>query len=409
MTLLTRVIIVVVLVMGSSVGIAQQNKKWSPPPVLELSALIEEDPAEAAKVIRKSWGEKALRAGTSKWIEKTSVLWGVMSDESVSAYRQEDGEKIGDFVKLNDTGLQVLLKEFPNAVAFNYELKTAAGGKFGPGGSIKIEYYDYTKESQRQEGTPQGKISRHEWNDSRIFPETRREYEVYIPAQYDGSEPAALMVFQDGLRHADPDSSSGLRAPVVFDNLIAAGKMPVTIGIFINPGMKASQKPGSKPGNRSFEYDSLGDQYVRFLLEEIIPHVVKEHDLKLSEDPAMRGIAGGSSGCACAWTAAWERPDKFGKVLGWVGTFVDIRGANAYPSLVRKTERKPIKAALLDGTQDIDNRFGNWPLANQQMEAALKFMDYDYRYWWGNGFHGSRHMAAMMPEMLTWLWAEEVK
>jgi enterochelin esterase-like enzyme len=154
------------------------------------------------------------------------------------------------------------------------------------------------------------------------------------------------------------------------------------------------------------EYDSLGDNYVNFLLEEIIPFVVKEHNLKLSDDPAMWGIAGGSSGCACAWTAAWERPDKFGKVLGWVGTFVDIRGANAYPSLIRKTERKPIRAALLAEENDLDNRFGNWPLANRQMETALDFMDYDYRYWWGPGFHGSRHAAVMLPEILTWLWAE---
>ncbi|MEN8715320.1 MAG: alpha/beta hydrolase-fold protein, partial [Verrucomicrobiales bacterium] len=251
-----------------------------------------------------------------------------------------------------------------------------------------------------------GKLIPHRWTDSKIFPNTERNFLIYIPAQYDGSDPAALMVFQDGLRHAERDSTGGLRAPVVFDNLIASKKMPVTIGIFINPGRFPDQPEGSKPRNRGLEYDSLGDNYVNFLLEEIIPFVVKEHNLKLSDDPAMWGIAGGSSGCACAWTAAWERPDKFGKVLGWVGTFVDIRGANAYPNLIRKTERKPIRAALLGEENDLDNRFGNWPLANRQMETALDFMDYDYRYWWGPGFHGSRHAAVMLPEILTWLWAE---
>lgn len=182
--------------------------------------------------------------------------------------------------------------------------------------------------------------------------------------------------------------------------------MPVTIGIFINPGRLADQPAGGKPKNRSLEYDGLGDDYVTFLLEEIIPFVTKEHDLNLSDRPSDWAIAGGSSGAAAAWTAAWERPDRFGKVLGWVGTFTNIRGANVYPSLIRKTERKPIRAALLGERNDVDNQFGSWPLANKQMETALKFSNYDYRYWWGDGFHGSRHAAVMLPEMLRWLWAK---
>ena len=270
------------------------------------------------------------------------------------------------------------------------------------GGNVKIEHYEYATDSRVQDGVPQGKVHRHEWNDSKIFPNTRREYLVYIPAQYDGSKPAALMVFQDGLRHADPNGP--LRATTVLDNLIAKGDMPVTIGLFINPGRLKSQAPGEKPRNRSVEYDSLGDAYARFLIDEIIPAAVKDHDLKLSEDPENWGIAGGSSGAACAWTVAWERPDKFRKVLSWVGTFVDIRGANAYPSLIRKTERKPIRAYLLDGENDLDNKFGNWPLANLQMEAALEFMGYDYHFHMGNCFHGSNHAGTMLPEMLRWLW-----
>ncbi|MCB1228899.1 MAG: esterase family protein [Verrucomicrobiae bacterium] len=301
-------------------------------------------------------------------------------------------------------GFQALAKTLPNCQWFDYELR-ADGKKIG-GGNLKIEYYDYTPDSLEKPDVPKGTVTQHEWKDSKIFPGTSREYVVYVPAQYDGTKPAALMVFQDGLRHADPNTSNGLHATTVLDNLIAAGDIPVTVGVFINPGRNANQKPDAKPGNRSFEYDSLGDAYVRFLLEEIIPAVEKEHDVKLSDDPKLRAISGGSSGCACAWTAAWERPDQFGKVLGWVGTFTNIRGANIYPSLVRKTERKPIRAALLDGHNDVVNQFGSWPLANQQMEAALKFSNYDYRYWWGDGFHGSTYAAAMLPEMMRWLWSD---
>lgn len=380
-----------------------QDKKWTPPPALDLAKQIPEDPAAAARTIRQSWGQAALASGKQKWVEQTTLLVALTADEPVTAFRT-GGEKIGELKRLDDQGLQALSVDVGNCVAFDYELRGASDQVLGSG-SVKIEYYPYSAESLPQEGVPVGVIHRHSWTSSKIFPDTTREFEVYIPAQYDGSKTAALMVFQDGLRHADRQAEGGLRAPVVFDNLIAAGKMPVTIGIFINPGSRPDQKDKSKPANRSLEYDSLGPAYAHFLLDEIIPFVVMEHDLKISDDPNMWAIAGGSSGCACAWTAAWERPDKFGKVLGWVGTFTDIRGAHAYPYLVRKTERKAIKAALLGEANDVDNQFGNWPLANQQMEAALKFMNYDHRYWWGEGFHGSRHAAAMLPEMLTWLWA----
>jgi len=311
-----------------------QEKKWTPPPAIALVKGISGDPAAAAATIRKSWGEAALASGKQKWIEQTTLLVALTADEPVAAFRTS-GEKIGDLTRLDDQGLQALSVDVGNCVAFEYELRGAEEKVLG-GGSVKIEYYPYPAESLPQEGVPVGTLHRHEWTASKIFPETTREFEVYIPAQYDGSQAAALMVFQDGLRHADRMAEGGLRAPVVFDNLIAAGKMPVTIGIFINPGTLLNQKDKSKPGNRSLEYDSLGPAYATFLLNEIIPFVVAEHDLKISDDPRMWAIAGGSSGCACAWTAAWERPDKFGRVLGWVGTFTDIRGANAYQPVEKR-------------------------------------------------------------------------
>tara|TARA_R110002096_G_scaffold173997_5_gene349595 strand:+ start:71 stop:1288 length:1218 start_codon:yes stop_codon:yes gene_type:complete len=402
--MLTTIRSSLILALFSAAGLLPchaQNKAWTPPPVLEIQKLIPTQPAEAAALIRKSWGTKALTTKALR-IEKTTVLWASLNDEPVAVVNPDSGEVIGEMAKLNEDGLQALAITFSNGTLLNYQLR--AGEKVLGGGSLKIEHYDYLPDSLKQDGVPEGQVHRHEWNDSKIFPGTLREYLVYIPAQYDGSKPAALMVFQDGLWHADP--KGGLRAPIVFDNLIAKGEMPVTIGVFISPGRLASQKPGDKPRNRGFEYDSLGPAYVNFLLEEILPNVVADHDLNLSMDPGMRAIAGGSSGASCAWTAAWERPDQFGKVLGWVGSFVDLRGANAYPSLIRKTERKPIRAVFLAGSNDVDNRFGNWPLANQQMEAALAFMNYDYQYRWGPCFHGSKHASAELPEMLRWLWRD---
>ena len=398
-----RIVFTCLILLTQIPGIAQ-NKKWTPPPAKEIAGLIGKDNALAAKKIRSSWGQQGLETGKQRCIEETTLLVAAISEEPVTAWKT-GGDKIGDLTLLDDKGLYALGQNVGNGVEFTYQLKTASGKVIGSN-AVKIEYYPSPPESTLQEGVPEGDLHPHTWTESKSFPGTEREFLVYIPKQYDGSKPASLIVFQDGLRHADRELSGGLRTPNVLDNLIASGDLPVTIGLFINPGRFPDQPAGSKPRNRSVEYDSLGPDYVTFLLEEIIPFMVKEHDLKLSDDPAQWAIAGGSSGCACAWTAAWERPDKFGKVLGWVGTFVDIRGAHNYPPMVRKNDRKPIRAALLGERNDLDNQFGNWPLANQQMELALNYKDYDYRYWWGDGFHGSRHMAVMLPEMIKWLWSE---
>ena len=215
------------------------------------------------------------------------------------------------------------------------------------------------------------------------------------------------MIFQDG--HSYRDINGRFRVPVVFDNLIARGDMPPTIAVFINPGHeKSKQKPDSpwKSSNRSFEYDSLGDRYARFVLDEIIPEVEKRYTV--SKDPEMRAICGASSGGICAFTVAWERPDAFRKVLSTIGSFTNLRGGNVYPSLIRKTEPKPIRIYMADTSADIDNAFGSWPWANQQMASALKYMGYDVRFDWAEGYaHSADHGGALFPDAVKWLWRKE--
>lgn len=263
------------------------------------------------------------------------------------------------------------------------------------------DQYVLGPDSQVKPGVPQGKVIQYVWNKSNIYPGTTRDCWVYVPAQYDGSKPANVMVFCDGGGFVKPDGQ--FRAPVVFDNLIAAGEMPVTIGIFINPGVFGEAKDGQKPrSNRSFEYDSLGDLYARFLLEEILPDVAKSY--KLTDDPEGRAICGNSSGGICAFTVAWERPDAFRKVVSHIGSFTNIRGGHVYPALVRKADKKPIRVFLQDGKNDLDNQFGNWPLANQDMAASLKFAGYDFKFILGEGTHNGKHGASIFPDTLRWLW-----
>jgi enterochelin esterase family protein len=260
--------------------------------------------------------------------------------------------------------------------------------------------YQLGPDSLEQAGVPKGKISQHSWK-STIFPGTVRDYWVYVPAAYDGKEPACVMVFQDGRSYMDPKGQ--FRVPTVIDNLIHKKEMPVTIGIFINPGVIPSGEPGKPPqSNRSFEYDSLTDQYARFLEKEILPEVAKEY--RLRQDAAGRAICGISSGGICSFTVAWERPDLFSKVLSHVGSFTNIRGGDVYPGRVRKTVPKPIRVFLQDGSGDLDNEHGNWPLANQQMASALAYAGYDYRFVYGDGGHNGKHGGALLPDSLRWLW-----
>ena len=267
--------------------------------------------------------------------------------------------------------------------------------------ALAIDDYKPGPDSKRQDGVPRGTVIQRKWVSSSVFPGTERDMWLYVPAQYDARKPACVMVFQDGGAYVRENGS--FRVPIVFDNLIHRNEMPVTIGIFLNPGVIPPSKKAARPRrNRSFEYDTLSDQYARFLIEEILPAVEKEYHL--TDDPDRRAVCGISSGGICAWTVAWERPDHFRKVLSHIGSFTNIRGGHNCHALIRKTDRKPIRVFLQEGSNDLDNLHGHWPLANRQMAAALKFKEYDYKFVMGDGRHSGKHGGAILPESLRWLW-----
>ena len=258
-------------------------------------------------------------------------------------------------------------------------------------------------DSKPQEGVPKGKVTEH-IHESKVFEGTRRKYYVYVPAQYKKGTPAAVMVFQDGHTYKNPKGD--FRVPVVFDNLIHKGEMPVTIAIMINPGHKGNSKVKSpwKNNNRSFEYDTLSDQYAKMLIDEIIPEVGKSYTL--TENRKMRAICGISSGGICAFTAAWEKPDYFHKVLSHIGSFTNIRGGHVYPALIRKAEKRDIRVYLQDGEKDLDNKHGNWWLANLQMDKALAYSKYDYKFIPTKGGHNGKDGGYIFPDALRWLWRD---
>lgn len=261
--------------------------------------------------------------------------------------------------------------------------------------------YSLGPDSNRQPGVPAGNVTQHTWT-SRIFPGTVRDYWVYVPAQYQPSSPAALMVFQDGGGFVSEQGR--WRVPIVFDNLIHKREMPVTIAVLINPGVLPA--PGADQEalyNRSFEYDGLGDRYARFLLEEILPEVGKRN--AISANPDDRAISGSSSGAICAFTVAWNRPDAFHRVLSFVGSYTNLRGGEIYPSLIRKAEPKPLRVFLQGGERDNNLYAGNWFIANQDMASALEFAGYETELVIGAEGHNNIHGSAILPDALRWLWA----
>lgn len=264
------------------------------------------------------------------------------------------------------------------------------------------ESYPASPDSQPQPGVPKGETLKFTFENSKVFPGTWREYWVYIPAQYTPDKPACVYVNQDGVQW---------NAPVVFDNLIHKKEMPITIGVFVMHGRvrAADDKTALDRFNRSFEYDGLGDNYARFLLEELLPDVETKkasdgRPIRLSKNGNDRAIGGSSSGAIAAFTAAWERPDAFSRVFSTIGTYVGLRGGDRYHTLVRKYEPKALRIFLQDGANDLNIYGGDWWMANQTLERALTFAGYDLTHVWGEGAHNGRHGTAIFPDAMRWLW-----
>ena len=238
---------------------------------------------------------------------------------------------------------------------------------------------------------------------SAIYPGTVHTFQVYIPDQYNGKKEAALYVGMDGVL---------CRAPQVMDSLIAAGKMPCTIGVFLQPGIIRDDEGTVLRYNRCYEFDSTTDLFARFLETEVLPAVEKMKTprgkaIKLSRQPQDRMIFGLSSGGIAAFNAAWHRPDLFGKVFTGVGTFVAMRGGNDLQALVRKTEPQPLRIFIQDGSNDAWNPlFGHWYEGNQMLASALEFAGYDVQMDWSDGGHNVTRSTEIFAQVMEWMWRD---
>lgn len=246
-----------------------------------------------------------------------------------------------------------------------------------------------------------GEILTLEMRESKTYPGTDREIKIYVPKQYDGSTPAALIV--------GTDSQEKVLAECI-DSLVAEGSMPVAIAVVVRPGRIHNANGEVVRYNRSNEYDRMDGRFAHFLETEVLPKVERMtcadgRAIILSKDASMRAITGSSSGGICAFNAAWQRPDMFARVYAMCGTFVPFRGGDQYPAIIRKGEPRALRIFLQDNDKDTWNPlFGSWFEYNTLMLSALQFAGYDVRHQWDKGGHSGKNGRAIMTKVMRWLW-----
>ncbi len=360
-----------------------------------------------AEQITAYFGAEALKKGPNFKDSDLRFLFALETQpgDPEPTVSSDDGSWSAKLRRVGKTNVWALATVLPEGAGFRWSYRV---GERRLGGG-ELEAYAYPPETRKQPGVPEGKLTEWEPFKSKVYAGTSRKMWVYVPAQYDPSKPACVLLAQDG------QWTRGNWIPVL-DNLIAKKDMPVTIGIFITPGVYKTEWD-----NRSVEYDTLSNKYVTMLADEILPLVGAKYNLR--SDARGRMIFGLSSSGISSFTAAWERPDVFHKVLSWIGSYTNLQGGpsevaggNTYPAIIRhrrgwdeKGQPKDIRVFLQDGSNDLDNKAGSWPLANQQMAKALEFGKYDYKFVMGKGFHSDKHGRALLPDALRWLWRDEAK
>ncbi|MCM8539211.1 MAG: esterase family protein [Lentisphaeraceae bacterium] len=386
--------------------------------------------------------QKALQAFVKNWFKKTDLAKG---DHRPAIKKHEDGggtaawflkaksgSKVEIFAEKNrhwpmkeigNSGIFFAAETFPNMTSVHFRY-TVNGIRFKHGKFHRFgfESYEWLPDSLKQDGVPEGKLidmGIYKATDE-FYKGTERKWWVYVPTQYKEDSPAKLIYFNDGGGFIKGDGS----ACTVMDNLIHKGKMPVTIGVFVNPGSIPRQ--GKPPiSNRGNEYDTCTPKFANFIEKEILSQVYAKYNI--SKKPEDHAIAGSSSGASCAFTAAWHRNDLFSRVISYVGSYCDFRStrdyplaegdkseygpfktAHDYPALIRKTvPNKNIRIFLQDGENDLDNTLGNWFQNNLRMEAALAFAGYTYKVNWGKGMHSKRHGQSILPVIMEWIWKND--
>lgn len=342
---------------------------------------------------RKEMTAEALKKGTAQRGEGPDFLFAVQSASQPQLFiDDEPGPKMQ---RGKEPGVWFARASLTVRRTHNFHY-LIDGKSFGGATDVMA----FGPDSYLKPGVPEGKLDGKFEHTSKIYPGMKSDYWIYVPAQYDGKTPAAVMVWQDGEVLVPRERS---RNQIVFDNLTYEKKIPVIIYVLISPGLVGRERM------RSIEYDTMDDRYPRFLRDEILVEVGRKYNLR--KDGYSRAIAGDSSGGICAFNAAYTYPELFTRVLSRIGSFTSIQwkpgmldGGNVYPFKIRKDTKKNIRVWLQDGSGDLENDHGSWPMQNIAMANSLKMLDYDFHFSWGNGTHSRNGGHTELAEEMVWLW-----
>lgn len=352
----------------------------------------------------KGLGAEAVKKGTAIAFHGPDFVWAVESAQPPALF--VDDAMYADMRKVAGN---LWFHAGKLAVGEVHKFHYVVDGK-KVGGSLNIP--GYTPDSYEQSGVPKGKVSEKITAVSKIYPGMQSNFWVYVPAQYDPNTPAALMVWQDGERLGGRNKEetcilcpSLVRIEEVTDNLLHQKKIPVMLHLFIQAGTLNGRSM------RSPQYDSVTDQYARFLIDEILPEVYGKYNVR--KDGYSHAIQGQSSGGIAAFVAGWHRPDQFGRIATQHGTFTAVAFRNRepdaghqIPTWVRRKPKKNLRVWVSEGSEDYENEWGSWPMQNIFLANSLKFRGYDFRFYLGSGDHHAAIWAAKLPEALTWLWRD---
>jgi enterochelin esterase-like enzyme len=234
---------------------------------------------------------------------------------------------------------------------------------------------------------------------------------VYVPAGYVPGTVLPLMVDHDG--RADAVIQSTLVA--VMDNLIAEKRLPMMAGLFIANG------GDGRPSERSLEYDTVSGKYGDYIEKVIIPLAEQKAGVRFTRDGNARGVIGQSSGSAAAFAMAWFHNDLYTRVISYSGTFVNIQVNEQYPrgaweyhaNLIPNSPRRNLRVWMHVSDRDNsfnlpEERYRNWPLANNLMAAVLKARGYEYQYLWStDSGHVERGVERQtLEQAMEWLWKD---
>lgn len=385
----------------------------------QLIEMAGNNSASLAQAIPASFSEDNLKAGKA-WSSQGEKFFFATRAASPPKFVLDDGQAI-EMKAVTGTDLFYAVRDIsspPSLHAFHYLVD---GKEFGGSRDLPV----FGPLSYPQPGVPAGKLSEKITHTSKIYDGMKSDYWIYVPAGYNPNIPAALMVFQDGEGYSRTGSDHNILPAI--DNLIAQHKIPVMICVFINPGtigtspitptytfVSAYAKKWDRTlddSMRSTLYDTVSDRYARFLREEVLADVASHYNLR--KDAYSRAITGLSSGGICSFNVAWQMPDQFSRVLTWIGSFTAIQwhedpanpdGGQDYPDKVLREPARNLRVWMQDGSNDLEIRYGSWPMANIRMANALKQKDYDVHFSFGHGTHNAGQGAAEFPESMIWLW-----